>query len=83
MEAVIGGAVAGMAVAVVAPSVVTGILGALRPLAKEVIKGGIVAYEAVSGFVSESSESIKDLVAEAKSDLEKSKTQSGNGSHPG
>jgi hypothetical protein len=84
METAIGGAIIGVAVAVVAPSIVSGILGALRPLVKEVIKGGIVAYEAVSGLVSETGESFKDLVAEAKNDIEKSKTQagSGNGSHP-
>lgn len=84
METAIGGAIVGMAVAVVAPSIVSGIVGALRPLAKEVIKGGIVVYEAVAGMVAETGESVKDLVAEAKSDLEKSKTQagSGNGSNP-
>jgi hypothetical protein len=78
MEAVIGGAVVGVAVAVIAPSLVTGLFGVLRPIAKEVIKGGIVAYDAVTGMVSEGSESLKDLVAEARNDLEAAKSPSGN-----
>lgn len=78
METVIGGAVIGVAVAMVAPSIVTGIASALRPLAKEVIKGGIVVYNAVSGLVAETSEQFSDLVAEAKAEVTQSST-SGNG----
>ena len=52
--------------------IVSGIGSALRPLAKELIKGGIQLFDAASELVSESGEQIKDLVAEAKADLAKS-----------
>lgn len=71
METAIGGAVIGAAVAMVAPNIVSGIASALRPLAKEVIKGGLVVYNAVSGLVAETGEQFSDLVAEAKAELNK------------
>ena len=69
MEAVIGGAVVGAVAAVAAPSVLSGIGGVLRPLAKEVLKGGIVAYTAISEMVSETGEQFNDIVAEAKAEI--------------
>ena len=69
MEAVIGGAVVGAVAAVAAPSLLSGIGGVLRPLAKEVLKGGIVAYTAISEMVSETGEQFSDIVAEAKSEI--------------
>jgi len=69
MEAVIGGVVVGAVVGVAAPSILSGIGGVLRPLAKEVMKGGIVAYTAVSEMVAETGESFSDIVAEAKSEI--------------
>jgi len=63
MEAAIGGAVVGMAVAIVAPTVVSVIGAVVRPLAKEVIKGGIIAYTAVSELIAEAGEQCSDLVA--------------------
>ncbi len=71
METVVGGAVIGAAVAMVAPSIVSGIASALRPLAKEVIKGGLIVYNAVSGLIAETSEQFSDLVAEAKAEINK------------
>jgi len=79
MEAVIGGAVVGAVVAVAAPSILSGIGGVLRPLAKEVMKGGIVAYTAVAEMVAETGEQFSDIVAEAKSEISqpaKAKTSS-------
>lgn len=69
METLVGGAVIGAAVGLAAPSLFSGITGALRPLVKEVIKGGIVAYTAITGAFSETSEHFSDLVAEAKAEL--------------
>jgi hypothetical protein len=67
MEAVIGGVVVG---AVAVPSVASGIGSVLRPLAREIIKGGIVAFTAVSEMVAETGEQFNDIVAEAKSEIE-------------
>ncbi len=71
MEAVIGGAVVGAVVGVAAPSIFYGIGGILRPLAKEVLKGGIIAYTAISEMVSETGEQFNDIVAEAKAEIAK------------
>jgi hypothetical protein len=55
--------------------IVSGIGSIFRPIAKELIKGGIVLTDSVSEFASETGEKFKDLLAEAKSELETSKTQ--------
>ena len=59
--------------------ILSGIGSALRPLAKELIKGGIYLFDASSELASESGEQLKDLVAEAKADLAKSQN---NGEPP-
>jgi hypothetical protein len=63
------------ATATSAERIVSGIAAVFRPIAKELIKGGIVLADNVSELASESGEKFKDLLAEAKSELEKSKTQ--------
>ncbi len=55
--------------------IVSGIGSIFRPIAKELIKGGIVVADAVSEFASETGEQFKDLLAEAKSELEKPENQ--------
>lgn len=60
--------------------IISGIGAIFRPIAKELIKGGIVLADTVSEYASEAGEQFKDLVAEAKAELEKSKSQpQGNG----
>ena len=54
---------------------VSGIGSMFRPILKELIKGGIVVAGAASEYASETGEKFKDLLAEAKSELETSKTQ--------
>ena len=73
MEAVIGGVVVGAVVAIAAPTVVTGIGEVVRPLAKEIIKGGIVGFTAVSEMFSEAGESFNDIVAEVKAEMDQPK----------
>jgi hypothetical protein len=51
--------------------IVSGIGSIFRPIAKELIKGGIVLADAVSEFASETGEQFKDLLAEAKAELQK------------
>ena len=55
--------------------VVSGIEPVFRSMAKELIKGGIVLADTVSELASETGEKFKDLLAEAKSEMETSKTQ--------
>ena len=56
--------------------IASGVGSILRPIAKELIKGGIVLADTVSELASETGEKFKDLLAEAKSEMETSKTQS-------
>src|SRR5262249_61380963 len=51
--------------------ILSGIGSALRPLAKELIKGGMCLYDSLAEVASEAGEQFKDLVAEAKADLAK------------
>jgi len=53
--------------------IVSGVEPVFRPIAKELIKGGIVVADSVSEFASETGEKFKDLLAEAKSELEMSR----------
>ena len=55
--------------------ILSGIGAIFRPIAKELIKGGIVVADAVSEFASETSEQIKDLLAEAKAEMDQSKNK--------
>lgn len=60
----------GVAAAVVAP-VVLPVLGAVvRPVLKAAIKGGIILYNKSREIVAEVAESVEDLAAEAKAELQ-------------
>ena len=73
METIIVGGVVGAAVAYLVPSLISEIGSVARPVAKEAIKGGIVAFTAVSGMIAEATEQCGDLVAEAKAEADQSK----------
>ena len=75
MELIITGGVIGAAVAYLVPSLASGIGSVARPVAKEAIKGGMVAFKAVSGMVAEASEQCSDLVAEAKAEVKQPKSE--------
>lgn len=49
---------------------------AFRPLAKELIKGGMYLMDSVSELASEAGEQFKDLVAEAKAERAKQEGES-------
>jgi hypothetical protein len=55
--------------------IASGIEAIFRPIAKELIKGGIVVADSVSEFASETGEKFKDLLAEAKSEVENPQNQ--------
>jgi hypothetical protein len=72
MEAIIGGVV-GLAVGAVAtkmsPDLASGAGTMVRGVAREVIKGGLIIQEAVSGMFSGGGNYFSDLVAEARAEL--------------
>jgi len=71
MELLVG-LIAGAVIVWMAP----GIAGkVLRPAAKGVIKGSVVAYKAATEAVSEARESVGDMVAEATSEMHQPATE--------
>ena len=74
----LGGVVIGIGAVIAAPFITK----AVRPLAKEMIKGGFYLTEKAKEYVAESGEELADLVAEARSEMnEKAKAETtGNGS---
>ncbi|BAU65907.1 MAG: hypothetical protein Kow0049_05600 [Stanieria sp.] len=65
--------VPGIAAIVLAPLLIPAVAKAGKPLAKAVIKGGIVAYEKSRGVIAETGEALEDLVAEVKAELAEDK----------
>jgi Protein of unknown function (DUF5132) len=56
--------------AILAPVIVPIVTGVLRPVTKSVIKGGILLYEKGRETGAELTETLEDLVAEAKAEME-------------
>ena len=60
----------GIGAAVIAPIIIPILSAAVKPMAKVVIKEGILLYEKGKEMVEETRETIEDLVAEARSEVE-------------
>ncbi len=60
----------GVGVALVAPVVVPALAAGRRPLAKAVIKGGIMVYDKGAEALAEAGEQLSDLVAEVRSEID-------------
>ncbi len=63
-----GGVLVGLGAAVVAPSIFPAAGSILRPVAKTLLKGGLVVTDSVRGVVAEASEHVNDLVAEVRAE---------------
>ncbi|MFH2067531.1 MAG: DUF5132 domain-containing protein [Pseudomonadota bacterium] len=59
----------GAGVVLLAPVLIPAISGALKPLLKNTIKGGILAYEGAKLAVAETREALEDITAEAKAEV--------------
>jgi hypothetical protein len=62
------GILVGLGAAIVAPAVIPGLGGVVRPVAKALIVGCLAATNAVSDIVAEAKEQLSDLVAEARAE---------------
>ncbi len=62
-------ALAGAAAVIIAPIAVQVVSAGVRPLAKGLIKGGIVIAAGGREFLAEAGERLSDLVAEAKGEI--------------
>jgi hypothetical protein len=60
----------GAGVVLLAPVVIPIVGAVLKPLAKAVIKGGIMAYDGAKVTIAETKETIEDLTAEAKAEIQ-------------
>lgn len=69
---IVTGLAIGVGTAVVAPILMPILGGLLRPAAKVVIKGGIMAYDQGRQAMARVSEATSDVVAEARSDVQHS-----------
>ncbi|YAF96275.1 MAG: DUF5132 domain-containing protein [Nodularia sp. CChRGM 3473] len=63
------GIIAGIGAVLLAPVIIPVVAGIGKPLAKSLIKGGIVAYEKSRGAFAEMGETWEDIIAEAKAEI--------------
>lgn len=68
----VGSLAIGAGVILLAPVIIPVIGGILKPLAKAIIKGGLIAYEGAKVTIAETKETLEDLAAEAKSEISQS-----------
>jgi hypothetical protein len=59
----------GIGAALVAPTVLPALGSSLRPLAKALVKGGVLLYDSVKESVAEAGEQLNDLVAEVRTEI--------------
>jgi hypothetical protein len=59
----------GAAAIVLAPIVVPTVLAGMRPVAKTLVKGGVMAYDKTREMVADVGEQMGDLVAEVRAEL--------------
>jgi hypothetical protein len=65
----VGSLAVGAGVVLLVPVIMPVVGAVLKPVAKAVIKGGVMAYEGAKVAVAETKETIEDIAAEAKSEL--------------
>lgn len=67
---ILAGIAFGIGAAIIAPVVIPILSAAVKPMAKVAIKEGMLLYEKGKEMVEEARETIEDLVAEARSEVE-------------
>jgi hypothetical protein len=70
-------ALVGLGAVLLAPIVVPALSSGLRPLAKTLVKGGLVVADKVYEVVAEAGEQFNDMVAEARSEMGAAATEAG------
>jgi hypothetical protein len=68
-ESLVPNLLLGAAAIVLAPIVVPAVLAGMRPVAKTVVKGGVLVYDKAREMVAEVGEQRGDLVAEARAEM--------------
>lgn len=75
-EVIEGLGVPGITAIVLLPILVPVATGIGKPIAKAMVKGGIVLYEKGKGVIAEVGETFEDIVAEAKAELAEERSES-------
>ena len=65
----VGSLAVGAGVVLLTPVIIPVVGTVLKPVAKAVIKGGLLAYEGAKVSIAETKETLEDLTAEAKSEM--------------
>lgn len=65
----LGSLAVGAGVVLLAPVVIPVVGAILKPVAKAIVKGGIMAYEGAKVSIAETRETLEDIAAEAKSEI--------------
>ncbi|WP_414549366.1 DUF5132 domain-containing protein [Anabaena sp. CCY 0017] len=63
------GIIAGIGAVLLAPILIPVVAGIGKPIAKSLVKGGMVAYEKSKGAFAEMGETWEDIIAEAKAEI--------------
>ena len=69
------GIIAGVGAIVLAPALLPVVAKASKPVAKALIKGGIIAYKKSRSAIAESGEMLDDLLAEVNAELAEEEAQ--------
>jgi len=64
-----GGVAIGIGAIILAPIIIPIVSAVVKPVLKASVKGGMMLYHKATEFVAEASETIEDLVAEAKAEV--------------
>jgi hypothetical protein len=83
-DAGVPGLIAGIGAIILAPVFIPIVAGIGKPIAKSLIKNGIVVYEKSKGAFAELGETWEDIVAEAKAEIAEAQESSiFEATHPG
>ena len=63
------GIIASIGAVLLAPVLIPVVAGIGKPIAKSLVKGGMVAYEKSKGVFAEMGETLEDIIAEAKAEI--------------
>ncbi|MGD8291084.1 MAG: DUF5132 domain-containing protein [Desulfobacterales bacterium] len=68
----------GAGVVILTPIVIPVLAGVMKPLVKAVIKGGMLAYENAKIAMEETKETLEDIAAEARSEIDAGQAKPAN-----
>ena len=81
----VSSALIGIGAALAVPAIFPALGSGIRPLAKSLVKGGLMVYDSAKELVAEAGEQMNDMVAEVRAEMEEASSgthaETGNASH--